>query len=102
MTPEWSRHCADFANEKALLEIEAAIGPMPRDWREAAALYRRLNVRCLGDLVSLLLVEVPPLQARRGDIVMVDGALGVCRGELAEFMDRMQPLARATRAWRKG
>jgi hypothetical protein len=42
---------------------------------------------------------VPPLRAMRGDIVMVDGALGICRGEMAEFLDGMQPMTRATVAW---
>jgi hypothetical protein len=32
----------------------------------------------------------------RGDIAMVDGALGIVRGELVECMDRMQPIARAS------
>lgn len=36
----------------------------------------------------------------RGDVVMVDRALGVCQGDWAEFMDRMQPMSRATAAWR--
>lgn len=98
--PEWGWNCADFSNAAAGVEIEKRIGPLPLDWREAAALYRRFEVTNLGDLLARLFEEVPTLQARRGDLVMVDGALGVCRGEWAEFMDRMQPMRRATRAWR--
>lgn len=100
MMPDWDCHCADFVNGKAHLEIETRIGPLPRSWRERAEMYRRLGVRSLAELVGTLFEEVPPLRAMRGDLVMVDGALGVCRGEWAEFMDRMQPMKRATRAWR--
>lgn len=99
MRPEWGCSCADFANEATGLHLERNIGMLPTDWREAAELYRRFGVSNLGDLLSQLLREVPVLQAKRGDVVMVDGALGVCRGEWAEFMDAMQPMKRATRAW---
>jgi hypothetical protein len=58
-------------------------------------------VRTLADLVSKVLgPPVDPKRARRGDIVMVDGALGICRGEWVECLDRMQPLARGQKAWR--
>lgn len=97
--PTWAFHCADFANERAGLNIESRIGPLPRSSRDAAELYQRLGVTCLGDLMSKLFEEVPTRKAMRGDVVMVDGALGVCRGEWAEFMDNMQPMRRATRAW---
>jgi hypothetical protein len=99
MIPDWSFHCAEFADGKAGLGLEAKLGAWPMDWREAAALYRRFGVRTLGDLVSCLLREIEPLKAMRGDVVMVDGALGVCRGEWAEFMDMMQPMSKVTRAW---
>lgn len=102
MTPEWNCHCAEFADAKAGLGLEERLGGWPRNAREAAALYRRFGVTNMGDLLSLFRREVPPLQARRGDVVMVNGALGVCRGEWAEFMDAMQPMKRATRAWRRG
>lgn len=100
--PEWHCSCADFVNQAAGLGLEKRIGPLPQNWREAAAMYRRFGVRNLAGMASRLLPEVPPLQAMRGDVVMVDGALGVCRGEWAEFMDAMQPMKRATRAWRAG
>lgn len=100
MEPDWSYHCAAFAVERAGVEVWDKLGGCPAGPAEAAALYRRLGARNLGDAVAAVLPEIPPLQAMRGDLVMVDGALGVCRGELAEFMDAMQPMSRATRAWR--
>lgn len=102
MTPEWDCHCAEFADAKAGLGLKEKLGGWPRNWREAADLYRRFGVTNMGDLLSCFRREVSPLHAMRGDVVMVDGAFGVCRGELAEFMDRMQPMKRATRAWRSG
>lgn len=101
-SPDWQFHCAEFADGRAGLGLADRLGGWPRNWSEAGVLYRRFGVRCLADLVSCLLEEVPPLKARRGDIVMVDGALGVCRGEWAEFMDALQPMKRATKAWRAG
>lgn len=98
--PDWTFHCAEFADARAGTQLEAALGGWPRSWTEAGTLYRRFGVRTLGDLVSKLLEEIPPLQAKRGDVVMIDDALGVCRGEWAEFMDRMQPMRKAQRAWR--
>lgn len=102
MTPEWGCTCADFANSAAGVKIERRIGPLPCDWREAAELYRRFKVRTLGDLMSKLFREVPVAKAMRGDLVMIDGALGVCRGEWAECMDHMQRMEKATRAWKAG
>lgn len=97
--PEWHCHCAEFADAKAGTGLGETLGGWPRSPREAADLFRRFGVRTMADLVSCLLEEIPPLQAMRGDVVMVDGALGVCRGEWAEFMDRMQPMRKAQRAW---
>jgi hypothetical protein len=98
--PSWERHCAEPAVEAAGIDW-VQLGGCPRSWREAAELYRRLGVRCLADAVTVVLgPPIPVKQAMRGDIVMVDGALGICRGEWAEFLDHMQPMKRATQAWR--
>lgn len=103
--PDWDWHCAEFAaaHVKAVTgrDIWAEVGGCPRSPKEAAALYRRLHTRTLKRTVSKLLGKsVDPKLAMRGDIVMVDNALGICRGELVEFVDRMQPIGRAERAWR--
>ena len=105
--PEWNYHCAAFAAEHVRAatgrDIWAELGSEgpPGSWRDAASLYRRQNVRSLAELVSRVLGEpVDRKLAMRGDIVMADGALGICRGELVEFLDRMLPLSRACCAWR--
>jgi hypothetical protein len=100
MTPEWHCYCVQWALDQQAPWIRDRLGGWPRDWREAAALYRRFGVSSFPELVSQFLAEVPTRQAMRGDVVMVDRALGICRGELAEFMDSMQPMKRATRAWK--
>ena len=97
--PDWEFHCAEFADAAAGLGLAEQLGGWPRNWREAVALYRRFGVRTMGDLLSLFQKEIAPLRAMRGDVVMIDNAFGVCRGDWAQFMDRMQPMRRATRAW---
>lgn len=82
-------------------DIWAEIGGCPRSWREAASLYRRLGVTNLRDAVSRVLGDpIDPKCARRGDVAMVNGGLGIVRGELVECIDAMQPIGRATCAWR--
>jgi hypothetical protein len=102
--PEWSGHCAEPAVEQLKQatgrDLWAELG-CPRSWREAADFYRKLGVTNLNDAVTKVLGKpINPKCAMRGDIVMVDGALGICRGEWVECIDRMQPLARASYAWR--
>lgn len=101
--PHWQGHCAEFAARevgKSGRDIWAELGGCPRSWREAADLYRRLGCRSLAEVVTIVLgAPNDPRKAMRGDIVMIDGALGVCRGELAEFLDGMQPMTKATAAW---
>lgn len=59
-----------------------------------------MGVRNLADAVSKVLgPPIDPKLAMRGDIVMVDGALGICRGEKAEFLDNWQPMKRVAKAW---
>lgn len=99
--PDWPYHCAEFAASQLPFDVWEDLGGCPRSWRDAAALYRRLGVRCLADAATAVLgPPVNPKQAMRGDVVMAGGALGVCRGELAEFVDQMLPMRRATLAWR--
>lgn len=104
--PDWgTRHCAEpvvEAIQKATgRDIWAELGGCPRSWREAAALYRRAGVRSLAELATKLLG--PPANrrtARRGDIAMVRGALGIVRGEVIECMGAVVPLSDASLIWR--
>lgn len=108
--PGWrTGHCAEPAVEAVRKatgrDIWAELGGCPRSPREAAALYRRLGVTSLAEAVSTVLgPSVDPKRAMRGDIALVNGALGIVRGEWVEGMDGMQPIGLATRAWhvRKG
>lgn len=101
----WDNHCTEPAAERLRQatgrDLWAELGGCPRSWRDAAAFYRRLGVTNLRDAVTAILG--PPIDrklARRGDVAMVDGALGIVRGELVECVDRMQPIGRAQFAWR--
>lgn len=100
--PDWDCHCAEPAVEAVKgRDVWAELGGCPRSWKEAAALYRRMGVRNLAEAVTKVLGEpIDPRQAMRGDVVMVDGALGICRGEWVECLDRMQPMSRAQKVWR--
>jgi hypothetical protein len=105
--PSWECHCAEPAVEAASRasgrDIWAELGGCPRSWREAAALYRRLEVRCLADAVTKVLgAPVDPKLARRGDVVMRGWSLGICRGDLAEFPNLMLPMRQVERAWHCG
>lgn len=103
--PTWNFHCADFAaaryKEVTGKSLWRVLGRHPKSPAEAAALYRKHGVRTMKELVSKVMGEaVDPKLAMRGDIMMVDNALGICRGEVIECMDRMQPIHRAECAWR--
>lgn len=102
------RHCAELAadavREASGRDIWAELGGCPRSWREAADVYRRLGARTLAGAVTAVLGDplASPRLARRGDIAIVRGALGVVRGELIECMGANVPLGEAGRAWRAG
>lgn len=81
-------------------DIWAELGGCPRSWREGAELYRRAGVRSLAELATKLLGEpVSRRQARRGDLAMVRGALGIVRGEVIECMGATVPLREASLFW---
>lgn len=100
-----SRHCAEPAVEAVFAacgkDVWAEWGGCPRSWREAADLYRRMGVRTLAEAVTVAIGPplASPLLAKRGDIVMVQGALGVCRGDIVECMGDNMPLDAVTIAW---
>lgn len=107
----WGSACIDFAADAVLAvsgrNLASELGLPLRGAREAAALYRRLGANTLDGAVTAVLGEpVPPLMARRGDVVeaMLDSALGVCLGDRAAFLGSRGlielPLAAASRAWR--
>lgn len=102
MEPDWSFHCAEFAGNQLDQDIWDKVGGCPRSWGEAADLFRRLEVRSLREAVTKVLgrPEISPAFAMRGDIVMAQNALGVCRGEVAVFMDRTLPMRQVVCAWR--
>lgn len=62
----------------------------------------------LGAWVSSKFQEVEPVFAHRGDIVMVDGSLGICAGQIAWFVGEedgapgllSRPMQEWERAWR--
>jgi hypothetical protein len=102
--PDWARHCAGFAADhvKAATgkDIWNGFGHVPRSPREAADFFRWAGVTNLKDAVTVVMGEpVDPAFAMRGDIAMVDGALGIVRGDLIECLDRMQPIHRAICVW---
>jgi hypothetical protein len=103
--PDWDFHCTDHAIEHILKttgrDVWRELGGAPRNTKQAAALFRRLKVRSLKNAVTKVLGKPIDFKlAMRGDIVMVDNALGICRGDLIECLDRMQPIGRGQCAWR--
>lgn len=104
--PDWDRHCGDLWREAVLeatgRDICAIVGPSPRRPREWVATMRRLKVRSLHDVVTAVHgPEIDLRLARRGDVVRRGWALGVCRGELAEFFGGVAvPIGEVDAAWR--
>jgi len=103
--PDWSRHCGDLWREHVLAatgqDVCDVIGPMPRRPREFAAMMRRLGVKDLGGVVTAAMGQPIALrQAMRGDVVRHKWALGICRGDLAEFWGGVTvPMRDADQAW---
>src|SRR5206468_4512404 len=81
--PDWrTGHCAEPAVERLKQatgrDLWAELGGVPRSPRAAAAFYRRLGVTCLADAVTAILGDpVDPKLAMRGDVALVDDALGI-------------------------
>lgn len=71
----------------------------------AARVMRRLGWETLPAMgCSLLGNPIQPLCAQRGDIVICNGAFGICAGAFAVFLAQTglteRPMAAATMAWR--
>ncbi|WP_298195527.1 hypothetical protein [Novosphingobium sp.] len=74
----------------------------------AARVLKRAGADSLGAWVSARFAEVPPVFAHRGDLVMVDGSLGICAGAGAWFVGEdngapgliSRPMLEWDRAWR--
>lgn len=101
----WTDHCGDLWRTHVLatmgLDICDIVGPSPRRPRDWAAMMRRLGVRSMDGVIGA--VHGPPVpyrQAMRGDIVRRGWAIGVCRGDRAEFWGGvMVAMCEVDRAW---
>lgn len=103
--PDWSHHCGDLWREHVLAatgrDICDVVGSSPRRARDWVAMMRRQGVRDMAGVISAVHGEpIRVRQARRGDIVQIGWAIGVCRGELVEFYGGVTlPVSAAQRAW---
>ena len=88
--PGWNDHCGDAWRAHVLREtgrdICDVVGPSPRRARDWARMMRKLGVRDMAGVISAVHgAAIPYRQAMRGDIVQRGRAIGVCRGDQAEF-----------------
>lgn len=104
--PAWSVHCGDRWREHVLTEtgvdICDVVGPSPRRPRDWAAMMRRLGARDMAGVISAVHGSpVPYREAMRGDIVQRGWAIGICRGDKAEFFGGdMVPMREVESVWR--
>lgn len=104
--PAWTEHCGDRWRAHVLAEtgqdICDVVGPSPRRPRDWARMMRRLGVRDMGGVISAVHGEpIPYRQAMRGDIVQRGWAIGICRGEKAEFFGGdFVPMREVDGTWR--
>lgn len=77
-----------------------------KTWRGALGLMKRkYKVKTLLSLAALFFTRIKPSFASRGDVVMKDGAFGVCLGTHAAFLAEDQgytliQMKYITKAWR--
>lgn len=88
--PAWQNHCGDRWRAHVLAatggDICDIVGPSPRRPRDWAAMMRRLGVRNMRGVIGAVHGDpIPYRQAQRGDIVLRGWAIGICRGDQAEF-----------------
>jgi len=104
--PDWSHHCGDLWRQTVLAasgrDICDIVGPSPRRVRDWVGMMRRLGVRDMAGVISA--VHGKPISTRlamRGDIVRRGWAIGVCRGDKAEFFGgSVVPMKDVDGAWR--
>lgn len=106
----WGRHdCATWAFDvrRRLTGIDTAAAWRGRYSTAAGSVrvMRRLGWLTLPAMGCALLGDpIQPLCAQRGDIVICDGAFGVCAGSEAVFLAEAgltgRPMGNATMAWR--
>jgi hypothetical protein len=112
MDPVWAEHCGDRWRRHVLdtiaVDICDVVGPSPRGPRDWAAMMHRLGVRDMAGVIRAVHGDpIPYRTAMRGDIVQRGWAIGICRGDTAEFfgqafiamreVDAAWPLAGAIR-----
>ncbi|QUT04848.1 hypothetical protein KFK14_17710 [Sphingobium phenoxybenzoativorans] len=103
--PDWSNHCGDLWRGHVLdstgRDICTVVGPSPRSAGAWAAMMRRLGVRTMSAVISAVHgTPVDPRVAKRGDVVRRGWAIGICRGEDAEFYGgAMIPMRQVDEAW---
>lgn len=106
----WGVHdCATWAFDvrRAMTGQDAAAAWRGRysTAKGAARVLRRLGFTSLSGLCRSILGDaIQPLCAQRGDIVLCEGAIGVCVGSVALFVAdagvTSRPMGEATMAWR--
>lgn len=104
--PAWEVHCGDRWRAHVLaaegFDICDIVGPSPRRPRDWAAMMRRLGARDMAGVLSAVHGRpIPFRQAMRGDIVQRGWAIGICRGDQAEFFGGdFMPMRDVNAAWR--
>lgn len=83
-------------------DICETLGPSPRRPRDWVALMRRVGAKNMaGVITSVHGAPIPTRAAMRGDIVKARWAIGICRGEHAEFYGGvLGSMADVDAAWR--
>ncbi len=103
--PRWDAHCGDRWRAHVLAsgggDICDIVGPSPRSAGAWAEMMRRLGVRSMDGVISAVHGRpIPYRQASRGDIVRRGWAIGICRGDQAEFYGgQMVAMRDVDRAW---
>jgi len=106
VTAAWEAHCGDLWRAHVLAatgrDICDVVGPSPRRPADWTAMMRRLGVRSMDGVLSAFHGDpITSRRAMRGDIVRRGWAIGVCRGDRAEFIGgEMVSMSEVDVAWR--
>lgn len=104
--PGWADHCGDRWREHVLanvgIDICDIVGRSPRQIRDWAALMRRVGAHDMAGVIGAVHgAAIPYRQAMRGDVVQRGWAIGICRGDKAEFFGgEFVPMCEVDGAWR--